>query len=72
MDIIISKAVNFQEYLLIDQDTIHLEHYLKTAPNHWLFIEYNNPQDVISLSSINFKFELEDLYDKVDFSVTEE
>ncbi|MEA5535867.1 Uma2 family endonuclease [Crocosphaera sp. XPORK-15E] len=63
---------SFQEYLLIDQYKIHLEHYLKTEPRQWLFTEYDNPQDIIYLSSINFKFELADLYDKVDFSVTEE
>jgi Uma2 family endonuclease len=63
---------SFQEYLLIDQDRIHLEHYIKTEPRQWLFIEYDNPQDIISLLSINFKIELADLYNKVDFSVIED
>ena len=61
---------SFQEYLLIDQYKTHLEHYIKTEPRHWLFIECDNPKDIISLSSINFEIELIDLYDKVDFSET--
>ncbi len=62
---------SFQEYLLIDQYKTHLEHYIKTEPRHWLFIEYDNPKDIISLSSINFEIELIDLYDKVNFLETE-
>lgn len=63
---------SFQEYLLIDQDQSHLEHYIKTKPRQWLFTEYDDSQDSIFLSSIDLPIELTDIYDKVDFSIIEE
>ncbi len=34
---------SFCEYLLIDQYSIHVEHYVKTAVNQWLLSEYGHP-----------------------------
>ena len=33
---------NFQEYLLIDQYRVYVEHYVKTAVNQWLLTEYHD------------------------------
>lgn len=57
----------FQEYLLIDQYSIHIEHYSKTEPHKWVFIEYDNPQAIASLFSFDFQIEVGEIYDKVDF-----
>lgn len=40
----------FQEYLLIDQYRIHVEHHVKTAPHQWLFSEYDDPNATLPLS----------------------
>ena len=62
---------SFQEYLLIDQSKIHLEHYRKTEPHQWMFIEYDNPQAILSLFFLDFQIEIGEIYDKVDFAIEE-
>ncbi|MGI8500086.1 MAG: Uma2 family endonuclease [Hassallia sp.] len=58
---------SFQEYLLIDQYTMHVEQYSKTDNNRWIFTEYEDADLIISLASITFEISLADIYDKVDF-----
>ena len=58
---------SFQEYLLIDQYTMHVEQYSKTDNNRWIFTEYEDADVTISLASITFEISLADIYDKVDF-----
>lgn len=57
----------FQEYVLIDQYSMHVEHYAKTEPHKWIFTEYDDPKAILSLTSVSFQIELAEIYDKVDF-----
>lgn len=57
----------FQEYLLIDQYQIQVEHYVKTAANQWLMSEYTDPQVTLTLSSIDLKLTITDLYENIEF-----
>ncbi|HIK30700.1 MAG TPA: Uma2 family endonuclease [Oscillatoriales cyanobacterium M59_W2019_021] len=57
----------FQEYLLIEQSQIHVEHYVKNDRKRWTFSEYDEAEEVIALNSIDFQIFLTDLYDKVEF-----
>lgn len=59
---------SFQEYLLIDQYTMHVEHYIKTSDREWTFREYEDASTLIALASVPAQTELQDFYDKVDFS----
>lgn len=59
----------FQEYILIDQYTLHIEQYYKSDRNKWIFSEYDSESDTLSLSSISFPISLMDIYDKVEFIV---
>jgi len=59
----------FQEYLLIDQYQVHVEHHVKTAANQWLFSEYNDPTVTLSFSTFEFEIQLESLYEDVTFSL---
>ncbi|HAX75361.1 MAG TPA: hypothetical protein DCY88_05890 [Cyanobacteria bacterium UBA11372] len=58
---------SFREYLLIDQYTLHVEQYSKTDNNRWIFTEYEDENETISLASVPFEIVLADIYDKVDF-----
>ena len=58
----------FQEYLLIDQYRVHVEHHVKTAVNQWQFSEYDDPAVVISLQSLDLQIQIADLYDNIDFA----
>lgn len=60
-----------QEYLLIDQYRIHVEHYVKTAVNQWLFSEYDDPNVTISLQFLDLPIQIADLYDNIEFIVPE-
>jgi Uma2 family endonuclease len=57
----------FQEYLLIDQDRLHVEHYIKQGPNQWLFSEYDGQDGRFALASIPVEIALADLYENVAF-----
>lgn len=60
--------VNFQEYILIDQYTIHVEQYIKTDNKKWMFLEYEDINDTLNLASVACQISLADIYDKVDFT----
>lgn len=62
---------SFQEYVLIDQYTQHVEQYCRTDFKKWTFLEYDLKDDTLEFASVPFEIGLIDLYDKVDF-VTEE
>ena len=57
----------FQEYILIDQYNIQIEHYYKTDQKHWIFMEYNNSNETLVFNSISFEIAVADIYDKVEF-----
>jgi Uma2 family endonuclease len=62
---------SFQEYLLIDQDTLHIEKYFRAEQKRWIFSEYDNVDETIYLNSISFQMLVEDIYDKVEFESAE-
>jgi len=57
----------FQEYLLIDQYTTHVEQYSKTNSRKWLFTEYEDIEAHISLPSIACEIHMRELYDSIEF-----
>jgi Uma2 family endonuclease len=58
---------SFQEYLLISQYSILVEHYVKTAPERWLLSEYSDPQTILTLNSFDLQLSIADLYENIDF-----
>jgi Uma2 family endonuclease len=58
---------SFQEYLLIDQYRVCVEHYLRTNEQQWIFREYKNLADGVMLSSVSLEFFLADLYENIEF-----
>lgn len=57
----------FREYVLIDQYTVHVEHYVKTADKRWSFAEYDAEDEKLVLSVLPFEILFSDLYDQVEF-----
>ncbi len=62
---------SFQEYVLIDQYTLHVEQYCRTDFKKWTFLEYDLGDDTLEFASVPFQIGLTDLYDKVDFATEE-
>jgi len=55
-----------QEYLLISQTTMRVEHFKRQNDMMWLMIEYTQPDQVIELSPAACTLPLAALYEKVD------
>jgi Uma2 family endonuclease len=62
---------SFQEYILVDQYSMHVEHYVKTEQRKWIFQEYDEVDNTLAFASLPFKILLTDLYDKVKFEPAE-
>jgi Uma2 family endonuclease len=62
---------NIQEYLLIDQTQINVKHYSKTGKKRWMFYEYDQEDEAISLTTVEFQTSLLDLYNKVKFEAVD-
>lgn len=58
---------SFREYLIVDQYSTHVEHYVKTAVNQWLLSEYDDPNVTLSLSTFDAQIQIADLYENIDF-----
>ena len=58
---------SFQEYLLISQFKVHVEHFVKTSENQWLLSEYAQLEAQLELNTIPVVITLADIYDEVDF-----
>jgi Uma2 family endonuclease len=61
---------SFQEYLLIAQDSVRIEHYT-LRDNEWVLIDATTLDAIITLHSIDCTLLLKDVYEKVDFNEVE-
>ena len=63
---------SFQEYVLVDQYSAHVEHYAKTGPKKWEFQEYDMESEAIFFASLKIEVSLTDIYEKVVFELIPE
>lgn len=56
---------SFAEYLLVDQYSIHVEHFARNAQGQWVLTDYDDRADVIALSSIDCELPLTTIYRKI-------
>jgi len=61
---------SLQEYILIDSETISVERYSRGEGRMWLYYPYQ-AGDTITLSSIEFEFPIELLYEGIVFETDE-
>ncbi|MGB3291509.1 MAG: Uma2 family endonuclease [Phormidesmis sp.] len=59
---------SFQEYVLIEQNRPHVEHFVKQGDNEWLFRDYSGLASSFVLSSVGVEIALADLYEAVEFN----
>lgn len=60
------SLASLNEYVLIDQDKYHVEHFVRQPENRWLLSETNLLADTVHLSSIDCDLALTETYDKVE------
>jgi Uma2 family endonuclease len=63
------RSVNsIQEYILVDQDRIHIEQFIYKEKNNWKLIEYNSVDGKFLLSSLGIELKISDVYKRVKFA----
>ncbi len=63
---------SFQEYILIDQYNYSVEQYIKQSYNQWSLNFYTEETAILKLSCVPWEISLQDLYQRVNFELTEE
>ncbi len=58
------QLASLQEYLLIAQDSVHIEHYRRHGAQ-WRLSNYHTLEEVLVLSSIGCKLPLHDIYRRI-------
>lgn len=61
------KLRSLKEYLLIAQDTYHVDHFVRQGELNWLLTGYDGPDATIRLPTIDCTLALADIYEKVKF-----
>ena len=56
------------EYLTVDQDEPHVEHWSRQPENRWLLAEFAGLEQSVRLTSIDCILPLAEIYDKIDWS----
>ena len=59
---------SFQEYVLVNQTRIQVEHYTKQAAKRWLLEDLDIEDAQVRFASIPFAISLEELYGRVQFT----
>lgn len=58
----------FKEYIIIDQYTVNIEHFVKTSEGKWLLTEYKMMDTILELSAIEFQIQISDIYQGITFA----
>ena len=61
------KMESIQECVLVEQDFLHIEHYIKQTPMQWLLRIYEDLSDTISLESIGCQLPITEIYSQIQF-----
>jgi len=61
----------FQEYILVDQYRVHIDHYYLESKGKWIYTEYTDMKDVLKFNKIAAQVSLQDIYKKVEFKAEE-
>ena len=53
---------SLQDYVLVSQDHIRLEHFHKLAHNEWRYLALNKPEDILYLDAVGVQLPLKEIY----------
>lgn len=62
------EVESLQEYVLVEQHTMRVEHYARQEGGKWLLTDYQGADAVVSLHAIGAVLSLRDVYRRVDFA----
>lgn len=61
------KVPSLQDYVLVSQQAMHVEHYRRQPGEHWLLTDLEGSGAVLELASVGAQVGLGEAYDKVEF-----
>jgi Uma2 family endonuclease len=61
------RLESLQEYLLVAQDKVRIEHYVRQGAQ-WVLSEISDINDTVHLAAVDCAIALQDVYDKVQFA----
>lgn len=65
------KMDSIRECLLISQDEMHIQHFIKQTVKQWILRIYETPDEIVVLESIGCEILLADIYAQVQFDEEE-
>lgn len=65
------SIAELQEYVLINQYEVAIDHYTKADGDAWLFRAYESAAEKLTFASVNVETTFAEIYDGVDFSLNE-
>ena len=66
------EAEQKHEYVLVDQATTHVEHFVRQPEGGWLLFETDARADAISLAAIDCELPLSEMYHKAEAASRDE
>jgi Uma2 family endonuclease len=66
------ELVSLQEYILIAQDSPHIERFVRQKDGLWQFSEAHGLQESLDLTSIGCQLALAEVYEQIDFDAVDE
>ena len=61
------RTINsLSDYILVAQDKIHVEHYVRQSDRSWLFSEFKSAKDNFQIQSIGCEVSVAETYEKVE------
>lgn len=58
---------SFQEYILVDQNSYEVDHYIRESEDRWVLMTHKGADSVMKLTSVQLEIKLSDLYKRVKF-----
>jgi len=59
---------SFTDYVLIDSEKMHVQHFRKIGRSEWLFHEYDRLSDVLDFNEFNISLSLVEIYETIVFA----
>ncbi|PWQ98038.1 Uma2 family endonuclease [Leucothrix pacifica] len=60
------SITSLQDFLLVDSESVYIEHYSRQNKDEWLLHEYREPDATISLGSLELELSVAELYEGVN------
>ncbi|MEJ5252144.1 MAG: Uma2 family endonuclease [Chthonomonadetes bacterium] len=62
------RLSSLREYLLVSQDRVRIERYVRQANGEWLLHDYTEPGQIVRLESLGVEMPVAQIYEGIDFA----